>query len=136
VRFFRKKNSANLLPQEELVFASIPVGNRTPYAGKNGLWPKDVTRITDVELNMWEKKVKDALIAEKVTSGLRGLYVGISAVFYAAAACSIDGRILPKTVFVAVLRKEIAKMLLDDEVTDEMAKMKENEDRMRGNTNR
>lgn len=68
---------------------SAPVGNRVPTKRK-----MFSSVVTSEELDAWSSCVREALRSAEYPRGLTGLYVGISALYHAAKACSIDNRIV------------------------------------------
>ena len=66
------------------------------------------------DLNNWRELIRDTIDAA-VQCGMqkevRGLFVGISAVFYAADACGCAEKILPKYKFLAHLERKINETL-------------------------
>lgn len=57
------------------------------------LWSSDTSYMTPEMLKDWGEFVKAQIDAQKIEKGLRGLFVGISAVSHAAKMCKCEGRI-------------------------------------------
>jgi hypothetical protein len=76
---------------KDIMFGSISLGNRSVYnSATNKIWQLGkMTRMTNDDLSLWRAEIRDT-IDDAVQNGLqrevRGLFIGISAVFYAAQA--------------------------------------------------
>eukprot|EP00930_Biecheleria_cincta_P043485 TRINITY_DN29859_c0_g1_i1.p1 TRINITY_DN29859_c0_g1~~TRINITY_DN29859_c0_g1_i1.p1 ORF type:complete len:1145 (-),score=189.64 TRINITY_DN29859_c0_g1_i1:77-3298(-) len=116
------KPSRGLLRASEVM--SLPLGNRAPLLaqekGAAPLWSSDQP-ITQGMIDCWRSRIDEAWnkmaendeLPDRVASGLRGLLVGISAVFHASKLAGCAETILPRTLFLnRILRK------LDDLVAD------------------
>eukprot|EP00927_Polykrikos_kofoidii_P035519 TRINITY_DN30090_c0_g1_i1.p1 TRINITY_DN30090_c0_g1~~TRINITY_DN30090_c0_g1_i1.p1 ORF type:complete len:1131 (-),score=166.54 TRINITY_DN30090_c0_g1_i1:141-3533(-) len=95
---------------------NLPVGNRTPLIGDGGpaLLPKEKPPSTDMVkawkeqiLQEWSRLNDNGEVPSRMDGKLRGLFVGISAVFYAAKRAECTELILPKAEF---LKKLDAKL--------------------------
>ncbi|CAD7969538.1 unnamed protein product [Amoebophrya sp. A120] len=98
----------------EVTYGSIPFGNRTSYSGSEGVyglcnpvWDKHCSTVTTEMLHDWAKIIKQAIEDSKLPKDVRGLFVGISAIYHAAAACKCDNKILPKAEFLSRLSQQL-----------------------------
>jgi hypothetical protein len=112
-------------------FMSLPLGNKFPTAetkdGSTRLFPAD-QRVTPFMVSQWRNRIKstfqqmqqDQDVPQAMDGGLRGLFIGISAVYYAAAKAGVAEVILPKTTFLERLDMKLSKEL-EAEVQDKLA---------------
>jgi hypothetical protein len=116
------KPSRGLLRASEVM--SLPLGNRAPLLAQekvaSPLWSSDGP-ITQDMIDRWRSRIDETWnqmaendeLPDRVESGLRGLLVGISAIFHASKLAGCAEMILPKALFLErVLQK------LDDLVAD------------------
>ncbi|CAD7934212.1 unnamed protein product [Amoebophrya sp. A25] len=104
----------------EVSYGSIPFGNRTSYSGGEGglnalvqpVWDKSTSHVTRDMLAAWSTAVSKSIEENKLPTDLRGLFVGISAVFHAAKFCKCDNAILPKNEFLSRLEQKLELELL------------------------
>jgi len=94
-------------------FFSIPIGNKTPLTG-DALFPRNEPMTRELIL-AWRARIRDQIEAaelpHKLEGNLRGVYIGISAVFYAADLAGCSQTLLPKGTFVAKLEQKIEALL-------------------------
>lgn len=102
-------------------FHSVSVGNKTPLiADPSGyaMFPK-TDPITKDLLDAWREKIKDNLVNKdlpyKLQGNLRGVYVGISAIFYAAKSANCQELLLPKAEFLKRLEAKLEDLLAEVE---------------------
>merc|ERR1719330_250422 len=82
---------------------SIPVGNRVPIVQK--IFSDPVTMEERIE---WIERIRDSLKKNRIPRNMSGLYVGISAMYYAAKCAGINDRIVTCPEAVAALAAAIA----------------------------
>eukprot|EP00930_Biecheleria_cincta_P039447 TRINITY_DN27125_c0_g2_i1.p1 TRINITY_DN27125_c0_g2~~TRINITY_DN27125_c0_g2_i1.p1 ORF type:complete len:1165 (+),score=238.51 TRINITY_DN27125_c0_g2_i1:83-3496(+) len=100
-------------------FHSIPMGNKTPLTG-NGLaegkplFPKSEP-MTQELLTEWRKRLREQIASmdfpPKLQGNLRGVYIGISAVYYAADLAGCSQTLLPKKAFIQKLEEKLQELL-------------------------
>lgn len=89
---------------------SVPLGNRTPVVdGRTGTgaW-------TPARVRAWTDVVNEYLNKHQVVTGQRGLFLGITAVYYAAKAVHVDGLLLERDEFLSALTSSIDKALEEE----------------------
>jgi hypothetical protein len=98
-------------------FFSVKVGNKTPTnvdSSGNTMWPK-FSPMSDELIDVWRahiKKVMDAMdLPHKLQGNLRGVYIGISAIFYAAKSAGCAETLLPKAIFLERLNARLKDLL-------------------------
>jgi len=95
---------------------SVKLGNKTPMNGDTPLFPKDAP-MSEKLIEAWRCRIQDELLSmdlpAKLNKGLRGVYIGISAVYYAAESAKCHERLLPKAEFLARLDERVRKLLED-----------------------
>lgn len=112
-----------------ILYGSIPVGNKTPTV--SGFCPDTHTLLDpstcpaplfypgvtkrDLKfgglLDRWREVVRSCIREQGLPPrDLRGLFVGISAIFYAAKACGCAEKILPKRAFLGFLEAELERL--------------------------
>jgi hypothetical protein len=102
-------------------FYSIPMGNKTPLTGSGlaegkPLFPKS-DPMTKELLTEWRKKLREQIasmdLPPKLNCNLRGVYIGISAIYYAADLAGCSQTLLPKKAFIQKLEEKIEELLED-----------------------
>lgn len=91
---------------------SMPIGNRVPQT--TGMFSEAVTAD---EQAMWVERIRAALHHEGFPQGLTGLFVGISAFFYAAKTAGVEDRIVEKHEVVVALANSLANAKETDHKT-------------------
>jgi hypothetical protein len=95
------------------------IGNETPLKASNRhiseygakLWTKK-EMVTHAMVDEWRSHIVETIEQMQMSRGsLRGLFVGISAIFYAAQAAGVEERILPRDDFVEALEQKLAELL-------------------------
>jgi len=93
---------------------SIQLGNKTPMNGDSPLFARDVP-MSETLLELWRGQIREEIrsmdLPPKMNKGLRGVYIGISAVYYAAKTAKCHERLLPKVEFLAHLDNCLKNML-------------------------
>jgi len=102
---------------------SLPMGNKTPLSAEHKedttLFPTS-SRVNPEMMGKWRDRINDCFTAlrtsgefpEKMDKGLRGLYIGISAVFYAAKSAGCAEVILQKASFLQCLEKKLEELMV------------------------
>jgi hypothetical protein len=102
---------------------SLPLGNKYPTTAKQKdgvLWPTN-ERITMEKVNEWRSRIQqkfcemqqDPDFPEHMDGGLRGLFIGISGVFYAAKLANCAEVILPKNAFLERIQTRLEELVKD-----------------------
>merc|ERR1719158_2114366 len=99
-------------------FESVKLGNKTPTSSdaKSGytMWPSNEP-MSQRLIDLWRERIHGAIdnmdLPYKLQGNLRGVYIGISAVFYAAAAAKCAESLLPKAAFIGRLDAKLADLL-------------------------
>lgn len=81
---------------------SIPIGNRVPIKEK-----VFSNKVTPSERLAWAQRVWHALESSGHPRGLEGLFVGISAVYYAAKTCKVEDRLVQRNEAIDALEKTL-----------------------------
>mmetsp|Transcript_27108 Transcript_27108/g.75585 ORF Transcript_27108/g.75585 Transcript_27108/m.75585 type:complete len:967 (-) Transcript_27108:125-3025(-) len=89
---------------EAVQLFSMPLGNRKPILAKLLSTPP-----AEAEVGAWVEMVSKALTEETFPQSLRGLFVGISATFYAAKEANIAGRVVSKAEAIDAFNARIAE---------------------------
>jgi len=100
---------------------SLPLGNKAPLLAEEGfapLWPADKPLSQDM-ISAWQeviakkwKELDDAsAIPSRVEIGMRGLLVGISAVYHASKFAGCSEMILSKASFLSKLQAKLDQLL-------------------------
>eukprot|EP00927_Polykrikos_kofoidii_P073434 TRINITY_DN69474_c0_g1_i1.p1 TRINITY_DN69474_c0_g1~~TRINITY_DN69474_c0_g1_i1.p1 ORF type:complete len:572 (-),score=96.44 TRINITY_DN69474_c0_g1_i1:153-1868(-) len=83
---------------------SVPLGNKKPNSDNSFSTPP-----TDGEITKWTERVKEGLRQESFPRDMRGLFVGITATFYAAKEAKCADRVLSKAEALASLRARLVE---------------------------
>jgi hypothetical protein len=113
----RQSSSNQVMRTSE--FTSIPAGNKTPLTADTlgyAMWPR-TEPMTEEKIEKWRNHIQTEIgkmdLPPNLKGNLRGVYIGISAVFYAAKSAGCAEELLPKAIFLERLREKLRK-LLDD----------------------
>lgn len=101
--FTNKKPRTRVLARQ-LLCGPGPVTETRPAWDEDG--PVDNKRI-----DMWEELILACAAESDLPSGQRGLFVGISAVFYAAKSAKCDGRVMDREQFLEKLEQRKIEVL-------------------------
>jgi len=91
---------------------SLPVGNRFPIINRMFSKPVEID-----ERSLWVERIRDGLRSSSFPQGVTGLFVGISAMYYAAKAAGVANRIVAKQEVVLKLSDTLSKVDVNDHRT-------------------
>jgi len=98
-------------------FHSVKLGNKSPSTtGTLGyaMWPSSEPMSQNL-IDLWRGHINTVLdgmdFPPKLQGNLRGVYIGISSVFYAASAAGCAEALLPKAAFLGCLDRKLHEML-------------------------
>lgn len=94
---------------QELQLFSVPVGNRVPAV--EGFFSQHVK---PHERQHWQRRVQAELQKANFPKGLRGLYIGISAAFYAANVAEAADELINTAGILACLDERLTTLKDDD----------------------
>jgi hypothetical protein len=90
----------------EVQLYSVPLGNKRPIS--EGLFSN---RPTEAEVASWIGRYREGLRQATFPTGLRGLFIGISATYYAAKESSCADRVMTKGEVIAAFSTKIEGLL-------------------------
>lgn len=97
-------------------FHCVKLGNKTPLTGLAPMWPKHEP-MTEQRIEDWRALIREEMdfmdLPPRLQRNLRGLYVGISAVYYAASLANCAETIMPKTIFLGKIADKLRDLLED-----------------------
>jgi len=112
----KQVSSHQLLRTSE--FYSVKLGNKTPLTAPDGgepMWARSQP-MSHALIDAWRHRIRGTVEAmelpAKVKEGqLRGVYIGISAVFYAAKEAGCTERLMPRDAFLGALSGKLNELL-------------------------
>jgi len=116
----------------EVLLFSAPIGNHSPSTGSGldgkQVFPEKCRRVERSDLMAWQERVREVLAGQRGTHGRwpsqrRGIFIGISSMFYAAETAGIDRRLVSKRRALEALRAALEHELVQhgpDDTLDEV----------------
>lgn len=93
---------------------SVRLGNKSPLSGDDPLWTRGEPVSAEL-VRKWRERIQQEMesmcLPPKLQGNLRGVYIGISAVYYAAEKAECAEKLLPKAVFLKHLEEKLTELL-------------------------